>query len=303
LVGEVAADYLQAAAINQKLPLLAQQQTLLHQHIALLQQRIALGLASDLDLNEPRHQLVLLQANQQELVHQLQSLRWQLAVLLATSTPALTDTSTLTLPQQLPFTPTGLPADLLRTRPDVRLAEARVLQEAGAEALAAAERLPNFALVGNLVTAGNIARHRNTNEYTLGSIGPLIDIPLFDWGQRRANALAHGHLLQAATQAYRQVILTAYSEVEMTLDEVRLRQQREVDQLIAGQAASLVARQVSIRVKLGLTSPLQEGLSQSVQIDTELAQIDAKAARALSYVALFKALGGASMPTGVAPKP
>lgn len=301
LIGEVVADFLQIAALSQKLPLLAQQEQLLAQRMLLLQRRVALGLSGSNELAESRLQQLQVRGEQLETEHQLQSLRWQLALLLGTDTLALPEPGLIALPEQLPTMPKLLPADLLRTRPDVRAAEARVLQEAGAEAIAAAERLPNFALAGSLVTSGNIVRHRNTTEYTLGSIGPLIDIPLFDWGQRRANALAHGHLLQAASLDYRRAILSAYTEVETTLDDVARSAQREADQREADALANRAAERTDLQVQLGLTSPLQANLSQSAVVQARLALLETRATRALSYVALFKSLGGAPLAAEAVP--
>jgi outer membrane protein TolC len=190
----------------------------------------------------------------------------------------------------------AVPADLLRARPDILHAEAQVLTAAGEAGLAHAAMFPNVAIGGSLVWATNLTTHRNTSQHGLGSIGPVIDVPLFDWGLRAANAEATDHGLQAAVWAYRSAVLQGAAEVQTALG--RLRADADREQASADTLAALddARRRVDRRVALGLASALELAQAVATREQAALSLVQAQAQRGLDFVALFKALGGAPAP-------
>jgi NodT family efflux transporter outer membrane factor (OMF) lipoprotein len=190
----------------------------------------------------------------------------------------------------------AVPADLLRARPDILKAEAQVLTAAGEAGLAHASKFPNVAIGGSLVWATNLTTHRNTSQHGLGSIGPVIDIPLFDWGLRAAKAKAGDHELQAAVWDYRSAVLQGASEVQTALGRLRADADREQASADALTALDDARNRVEHRVALGLASGLQLSQAVATREQAALSLVQAQAQRGLDFVALFKALGGAPMP-------
>lgn len=192
---------------------------------------------------------------------------------------------------------TSAPADLLRTRPEIGQAQAAVLSAAGDAGMARAAMFPSVKIGGSIVWATDIATyHRNGTEAAIGSLGPVLDIPLFDWGVRRSESHAKDHELKAAVFAYRQAVLDGVAEVESAL--ARLQQQRQQEHQSALAAAALGRAHAAVvkRVQLGLDSPLDQ-LDSVLAVDqAKLASIDAHVAHGLAFVSLYKALGGAPMP-------
>ena len=132
----------------------------------------------------------------------------------------------------------------------------------------------------------------NKRPGQIGSIGPIIDIPLFDWGMRRAEKESKGEALQAAALAYRKSVLTAVAEVETALTAVEQQRLREQAALQAWQASNDSARATATRHRLKLASGIDLAASNA---DREQAAVDlaaVRAMRAIDYVALCKALGG-----------
>ena len=303
LVGEVVGDYLMAAAMQDRLRILHEQEGVLRRQGELIRVRVQLGLATAQQLTEAQGQLARLAADRVQAEQQQDALEQQLAVLLARAQPDPAWQSGNGLPPRLPPLPASAPADLLRVRPEIRRAEADVLQAAGAAAVAQADRLPNLAIGGSLVLATNITRNRRAQEYNIASIGPLLDIPLLDWGLRRANADAKAHLLKAATLAYRQAVLTAYAEVETALGNLASFQLRENSEADVSRAAHELARQTDTRMGFSLASALEQASARSTALQSDLVQVDFRVQHALAYVTLFKALGGAALPgdTGATP--
>ncbi len=196
----------------------------------------------------------------------------------------------------------GTPAELLRTRPEIARAEADVLRAAGELGLAHADRFPKLGLGGSMIWAGDLNNNRKYSVSNgLVSIGPLFDMPLFDWGLRAAAEHAKSHELKASVLAYRQAVLQGVAEVETALGTLQQQQQREQHSQDAWQALQRVDGTLATRVRLKLDSPLAlaDGRLAAEQAALELA--DARASRSLAYVALFKALGGAPLPPEEAP--
>jgi len=192
----------------------------------------------------------------------------------------------------------GAPAELLRTRPEIARAQADVLRTAGELALTHAELFPSIGLGASMVWATDINNnHRfSTTPNGIVSLGPVIDIPLFDWGMRLAANHAKAHELKASVLAYRQAVLQGVAEVETALGSLQQQQQREQHDKRAWQALQRADRAVQVRAGLQLDSPLDRVESRVAAAQAALELADARAAHSLAYVALFKALGGAPPP-------
>ena len=189
----------------------------------------------------------------------------------------------------------AIPADLLRTRPDIGEAEAEVLRAAASLGIAHAAMYPRLSLGGSILYSYNVTQNRRSNSNFVPSVGPTIDIPLWDWGMRRAQVVASERGIDAALLGYQQAVLTGVSEVEEALSSLeRLREQVQALEK-AGQAqARRVAAQRQLAA-LGLSSDA-ETLAESRSFLEARAKIElAQGSRALAFVALYKALGGAPL--------
>jgi len=186
------------------------------------------------------------------------------------------------------------PADMLRTRPDIAREQAVVLRAAGELGIAKADRYPSIAIGGSIVASVSEAERENKNPGAIGSFGPIIDIPLFDWGMRRAQAEAKGEILQAAALAYRKTVLTAVGEVETALAALEQQRLRELASAQAWQALSDVADRTERRHRLNLVSGLDRAGSDADRDQAALELAVVRTNRAIDYIALCKALGGNS---------
>ncbi|MBS0293001.1 MAG: TolC family protein [Proteobacteria bacterium] len=221
-----------------------------------------------------------------------------LALLLGRDRPDpawLQDDAAATLPELDGLALGDLPAQLLRSRPDIRLAEAQVEQRAAEAGLARAALYPRFQLAGSLLYSYNLTQNYRARSNDLPLLGPLIDVPLFDWGRRRAQADAGEEALQGAILAYRQSILEGLAEVEGSL--AALMAQRAREQALAGAQDQLRQRGAAqaVRQRLGLGSDWSALSDQRALLRAQGEVATARAARALAYVSLYKALGGAPL--------
>ncbi len=310
LVAEVVRDWISLRTAQAQLQLLTQAQTTTHNQYHLQQARVELGLDAETSLlaldTQTQQQQTLISAKQLEIERALE----QLALLqgLVTPDPAWRTPTTAPMLGTLPVE--SVPADLIRIRPDIRQAEAEVWQATGELATARAERLPSVTLVASymysLQLIGRFSLHNISHNLTVNGVavvGPSIDIPLFDWGRRKAAASAKGAALNAAVLSYRQTVLTAVHEVESALATVSAEQTHVTSQSrIVATASQAMSKQQQM-IPLGLSSTLDSLTLQQNQIQAQIDLVDARQAQALAYVGLYKAFGGAPLTDTATPSP
>jgi len=134
-----------------------------------------------------------------------------------------------------PVPETGLPADLVRRRPDIARAYLALLAADQRAAAAVAARFPRLSLSGQGSTAGEEVGELFHNWMT--NLAANLATPLFDAGQRRAEAERSQAVAAERLLAYEQTVLVALREVEDGLVQER-RQQEYVTSLEAQLALS-----------------------------------------------------------------
>lgn len=117
--------------------------------------------------------------------------------------------------------PVQLPVDVIRQRPDIKLAESQVLKAAGALGIANSELYPKLTIEGAFMVAGNIRsdrfNHNGKNIQFIRYIAPAVRIPLLDWGLRREMANQRESQLREALLAYKEAVILAVEETENAL--------------------------------------------------------------------------------------
>lgn len=193
----------------------------------------------------------------------------------------------LSLPHDLPV---SLPSVLVRQRPDIRVAEAQLHQASADIGVATAALFPSFTLSAQYGTGGTALGSMFSKRFW--SIGPAIDIPLFEGGRRWFGREAARDAYRQAAASYRQVVLSALSQVADVLDAVQLDAvalQKRSESAAAAEAA-LQALQASYRAGL---VPYVDVLVADVQLQqANMLLLDASAQRRQDTVALYVALGG-----------
>lgn len=297
LVAEVVREYLQLRAAQQSEALLDAAARAAKKKLALLRVQARLQLASALDIEQGTAAAAKAEAQCAEPRAAIARHAQALALLLGKGEPDPAWLAARPLPKLATHGVDSVPADLLRTRPEIRYAETQVLKAAGELGIARADLYPRLALGSSLTFAARV-----TGQTRLGdvndtfAIGPVIDIPLFDWGRRRAVRDARADQLQAALLAYRQTVLHGAAEVETDLAALHAAGQRlqSMDAAVSASRRSLAANE-KLR-SLDEADGLQVADAKLALADSELDRERARLAQGLAYVALYKALGGAPLP-------
>jgi NodT family efflux transporter outer membrane factor (OMF) lipoprotein len=191
VVAEVATAYVEVRGLQNELRMVRQNLDAQRETLELTEAQAFVGLASDLDARRVRALTANTAAELPPLEADLAAAKYRLEVLLGEPPRALA--AELDAEAPIPSAPAelliGVPADLLRRRPDVRRAERELAAETARIGAARAELLPRFTLVGSIglrsEDAAEIAGGKG-----FGSIGPSVEWPIFAGGRILANVAA-----------------------------------------------------------------------------------------------------------------
>jgi NodT family efflux transporter outer membrane factor (OMF) lipoprotein len=252
--------------------------------------RFKTAIVSALDVYQQKQIVENLQAEIPLVEEQEQLLLHQLAVLLGKPPRTPLAIAAEALPKLPPLPPSGLPADLLAARPDVRAAGMRLAAADWQVAEARAARLPALSLTGR-------ARYGEGDldvlfDNWLLSLAANLTAPVLDGGRRAAEVDRTVSLADERLAAYRRTVLTAVKEVEDALVS-ESKQQAHIDGL---QQVIDTARQAleeaGNRYRNGLNDYLPV-LTQLLSVQgLERDLIRRKAELLATRVSLYRALGG-----------
>jgi len=258
--------------------------------LELIELRFRMSMVSALDVYQQKQvvenvkaEIPLVEAEEQLLLHEL-------ALLLGKPTGTSLKISREDFPEPTEIPATGLPADLLSSRPDLRRAGMRLQAADWQVAAARANRLPAIRLTA-------------TAQYGKGDMDVLFDnwllslagnltAPIFDGGRRAAEVDRRQAFADENLSAYRQAVLTAIKEVEDALvSEVKQREHiKALENVLV--TARRALEEAGIRYRNGLTDYLPV-LTQLLAVQNlERNLIRQRAILLNSRVSLYRSLGG-----------
>ena len=110
----------------------------------------------------------------------------------------------------------GVPADVLRRRPDIRSAERRLAAQTAQVGVATAALYPSLSLSGS-ITLQSLSASDVLDGFRTDRLGLSLNLPLFRGGALRQNVNAQNALVDQALASYEATVLAAYEEVENAL--------------------------------------------------------------------------------------
>ncbi len=294
LTGDVAALYTTIRTLEERLDFTQSNVKLQQKALNLADAQFKFGATSLLDVQQARGLLYNTQALIPALSLSLERTRNTLSFLLAmppSNLEALLGTS-----RKIPNAPkavaVGIPAELLRRRPDVRQAEMVAAAQSATIGISQADLYPSFALAGSIGLAGSSFSDMLNSGGTTGYITPFFKWNIFNYGRIKNAVRVQDARFEQAVTGYQNVALAAAKEVQDGLQGF-LRTQEEVAFLQKAVVAS------SSAVELALTQYNQGATDYTRVLNTQtalLAQQDAlTSARGQvvsNLIATYKALGG-----------
>lgn len=197
------------------------------------------------------------------------------------------------IPEAPKITSTGTPADLLRRRPDIIVAERHLAAFSARIGVAVSEYYPKFSLSALLGSATAISSGNLFSSGASQSAGVLgLRWRLFDFGRINAQIVQAKGREAEALAAYRQSVLRATEDVENALYALVNREAQTIT-LLRGEAALISAQRSSfIAFKKGTSSLIDVLHADETMLQTSDARAQAQTESARAAIAAFKALGG-----------
>ncbi len=262
------------------------------ENLSIARWRVQAGLVSSLDAETARSQRAQTAATIPQIESSYAGYVARLGVLTGQAPGALR--AALEAPKPIPRGPagvdTGIPADVLRQRPDIRAAERSLAAAAAQIGVARAQLYPSLALGGSI----NMGSSR---------IGSLFDIitgrafanvaqTLFDSGRLRSQVRSARLGADGAFYTYKASVLRAMEEIEnaiVALQAARLRQTEFRTALEAATNQALLAR---LQYRSGLTDFTTLNQSESALLSAKNGLAQAETEQATALIQLYVALGG-----------
>lgn len=294
LSAELARNYLSLRGVQRKTAITRQNLDSARQNLSLTQQRFAGGLTTDLDVAGAAAQVATVEAQLPALEEQQFRLINAISLLLGEEPGSRM--TTLAVPRGLPpvppRVPVGVPGDLVRRRPDIRVAEANLHAATAQIGVARADFFPRVTLSGSGAIQGLQFTNLGDWQAQTYAIGPAVTVPIFEGGRLRANLAMRTAAQQEAAIVYQRSILNALHDVDNALTAYATEQRRRdrLEQSVtANRRALALAR---LRYEEGVADFLNVITAQRALLQAEQELADSTTAVSLHLVQLYKALGG-----------
>jgi outer membrane protein, multidrug efflux system len=290
LLSEIALTYIDLRYYQELIALTKRSVASRKQSLGLIQSQFDLGAATRLDLLQAEQLVAIADAQLPALEIAYHQQLNRLATLTAQPVQTLRGSLLQGAAQPRPNykVTLGVPAEVLRQRPDIRLAERNFAAAAADVGVAEAALYPSLSL-GGTVTAVDL---RSAGSLTTWSFGPQINLPIFTGGRTKANLTAAESRAAQSRLAWQQTVLIAVEQIENALAAYN----RDGRNTAAQQRLLDISAQTLDMAKS--TFELGEGNFLSV-LDAEAALLDARKAyaqavrqRSVNYVQLSAATVG-----------
>ena len=295
---EVARALFQARGLKAQLAEARQSLRIAQELQGLVQARADRGLAPTSEIDRVAVEAAQAAAQSEQLQAALTASRRALLVAIGRGTDALGADNISDELGRAPAVPAALPGDLLRRRPDVRLAQTRILKAASAVKLAELDFFPRLTInpgIGLNAQRGGLS----AGDFSFWSIGAGLALPILDRPRLQAQLDAAGARGEQAVLAFERSVQTAFSEADQALI-LLAADRRRVETLAGGVMRARDAYDAAQRrYELGFAG-LQEALDgERAWRSARLALIGARLDALQRSVQVFQALGGGWSPPDI----
>ncbi len=257
--------------------------------LALTHERHGIGVVSGLDVAQAETQLANSEAQAAENDLRVRQTRHALATLVGD--PALTLSVETSLPK-IPATPVLVPSRLVERRPDIQAAERRVAAANAAIGQAKTAFFPTLNLTADAGLRGSHLARIASQPIHFWSLGPSLALTVFDADARRAGVSRAEAEHEAVVAEYRQVVLTAFQEVQDNLAAAQGLTIQAAHQETAVSAARRASAIAVAQYQAGTISGMDTLATQRAEQSAEIQSLRLWERRMTASVQIFKIVAG-----------
>lgn len=203
----------------------------------------------------------------------------------------------LGIPVAPPYVAAGIPADLLRRRPDVRFAEFQAASQSARIGVAKADLYPAFSLTGQIgILAADVGRASLSDMFDwrsrFGSIGPTVRWNILNYGQITNRVRVEDARFQELLIQFQNTVLTAQREVEDNLIAFLKLEDRAGSLAESTRAAARSLDLAVLQYRQGITDFTTVLTAQQALLTEQDTLANTLGDIARSLVGVYRALGG-----------
>lgn len=200
------------------------------------------------------------------------------------------------LPNWTPALPAGVPADLLRRRPDIVAAEQQLAAAAAAVGVSKKDFLPVLTIEGTIGTSARRIDNLFGKHSFTWSVAPTLSWTLFDGFARKYSLVAAREEMQLAIDSYNLAVMNAVGETDNALSKYSAAL-KHIDAIQNLCVENEEALQLAIRRYKDSLSPMSDVVNAQLNaLSGESDLVQAQASALSSLVTLYEALGGGISP-------
>ncbi len=291
ITSQIAEIWVEIISLNKKIQTFEEQLKINREILKILEVRLANSMSDFLAVYQQKQSIATIESALIPLYSKKKLLEHQLALLLGKPANYRIDIKTKDFPKISEIPRTGIPADLLSMRPDVRAAGLRLKAANQAIVAAKANRLPAIRLTASHTYSSDTASEIFNNW--IQNLAVNLIAPLFDAGRRKAEVERTQAVLNERLSNYKRTVITAIKEVEDALVSEKFNRKTlnaKINQLKISQKTF---KEAGSRYLNGLIDYLPVLREQLNIANYKEKIIQAEADILKSRIQLQKALGGA----------
>lgn len=294
--GEVASNYVDARLAQARLAIARDTLKTQDDNLQIAGWRVQAGLVSSTDAEQARAQRAQTAASIPLLQNTLVNAVSRLGVLTGQAPGSLRQTMEASAP--IPHGPdavaTGIPADTIRQRPDVRSAERSLAAATAQIGVAQAQLYPALNITGRITTTA--AQFSSIGDIVTGTLFAGLTQTIFDAGRLRSQLRSARAAADGAFATYKQTILSGLEDVENAVQALNSAKARQTELAIAADASNNAAILARSQYRAGLTDFLTLLQSEQSLLSARDSLASAEADQARALIQLYLALGGGWQP-------
>ncbi|MCO8124186.1 efflux transporter outer membrane subunit [Stieleria sp. TO1_6] len=293
LLANVAASYVEIRTVQERLQIARTIIEFQQGSLAIAQARYAANQTNKLDVLQAQNNIDVTQAAIPALESQLRMANNRLCVLLGIPPQDLVaELSPGSIPTVSRSVQVGVPADLLRRRPDVRRTERLMKAQSEQIGIAEAELYPHISLVGSFEWEAESSDDLFDSGSIFGLIGPGFSWNVLNYGRLRNGIEFEQQRFRESVYNYQQTVLTAQQEVEDAMIGF-LKAQEQADELADAVAQVNEAEKIAETLyQTGATDFNRVFVIQAFQFAQQDDLVVSRASVVFNLINLYKSLGG-----------
>jgi NodT family efflux transporter outer membrane factor (OMF) lipoprotein len=293
LVGDVASTYVQIRILQQQIAYARQTLALQRQSLEIATAKFKGGQTSQVDVNQGQSDVSTTEALIEQLEIPLRQAGNRLCVLLGLPPEDIVrKLGDVPIPTAPPEVIVGVPADLLRRRPDVRRAERQAAAQCAEIGVAEADFYPQISIDATFGWSAQELKDLFAHGSFRELVGPSFKWPILNYGRILNNVRLQDDRFQALVLSYQSTVLRAGEEVEDGLVTFLRAQKRAHDAEVAVNAETAAYKEAFAQYRAGLVDFNRVVVIQERLVERQQTLAEAQGQIAQGLIEVYRALGG-----------